>query len=254
MNFIKKYKKQSKKAFILLKWITILLIIGVVIAILIITTPILFNLLSNIKLNKISDGALGFWGGIFGSSIGVFGSYLVMNYQIKVTKRHERLVKKPILALGSVNYKELNIQSYKKGRFYIDSIEKWLLKVPVINAGVTPILNIEMTYSFSENELSKLSELSDPINSLRKNTFFMTKRNKSILHFSNDRNAYELASFDSFTTLSSTSEIDRVPVIMPGKTELMILPSSFSNLIRFYVRQTNERKKNQAVCQIHQFN
>lgn len=112
------------------------------------------------------DGWLGYWGGITGAFLGVVGAYFVMNEQLQQEKNKEIEKKSSFIVPGS-SKKEVYILSIGREvasapKYFHEIGHFSALSFPLINAGITPIFDIEYFYSFkNQDELAKCYKKSE---------------------------------------------------------------------------------------------
>ncbi|MEI5989002.1 hypothetical protein A5881_000489 [Enterococcus termitis] len=189
------------------------------------------------------DGWLGYWGGIIGSSLGVFGAYLVMKNQLDFEKKETKKEKEANILMSNT--------SIKKGAMLIDSYfdkeKKEILRgIPLVNIGTTAISHIEYSFSiinfedatsdyFSGGEETRITEGFNPYTSysgldsvLSVSPIKLRTGDGFILTLS-DGNEHQSIRYD--TSKSSGT----IPVLMPGSISYITIPNEIVGLYIYHM-------------------
>lgn len=171
---------------------------------------------------------------LYGSMVGVLGSYSLFRFQLKKEREKEVLDKLPLLFLNNIKSKIKNLlpgqDLVQNGMFLNDSEVFSELTLPLINAGKTAITKVDYNY-----EVKNL----DHINSI----ISQEAREDISFYLSNKNDIFDFDKF-SFTHKNQNHSIAHIaenfpshkyiPVVMPGETvDLQV--TSFISLLWNYM-------------------
>ena len=157
------------------------------------------------------EGWLGFWGGIFGSLLGVLGAYLVMKDQLDTEKSEKEQSMKPIVTFG-------------KGRTVVltdRNITKTNVEIPIINGGQSPVFNLTITYEILEEEI------------------FSNDAFRGNIEFIGESILVKHGGFE----FPKNSEIIYIPVLMPGEHNSVKINSFISELYFYLLSQSKLKEE-----------